>query len=285
MPHAFRTIEDSIFALPRFYEGRSTGFRRADLVTRADGSVHMGFFLGELAPGGSTDACVHSYEKGLYVWEGEIELWRDGKTFRLGKGDYALVPVATPHAVRNRSGARARWVEKCAPQPKLGADEWQDSFFVKAATWAEAADVETVKAPLGRMLGHFDKSHLPPAAKGDKHRSGQTKKMLMDQMFGAQHFDLFMIEFSEGGQSTMHDHNFEEAYLIVDGEVTYEAEGRKYVLTPGTIAWSGVGTPHAFYCDRGTACCWLEVMSPQPPVQNLGRRYAAWEDIRKSLEV
>jgi quercetin dioxygenase-like cupin family protein len=285
VPHAFRKIEDSLFTLPRFFQGHSKGYRRADLITRAEGSVHMGFFIAELESGGSVDACVHSFEKGIFVWEGEIELNRDGRTIRLAKGDYALIPVAMPYAIRNRGRERARWVEKCAPQPKLGADDWQDSFFVKPLAWVNDSDIETVKTPLGRMLGHFDKSQLPPAAKGDKHRSGQTKKMLMDQMFGAQHFDLFMIEFLEGGASTMHDHNFEEAYLVVDGEVTYEAEGKKYVLTPGTIAWSGVGAPHAFYLDRGTACCWLEVMSPQPPVQNFGRRYAAWEDIRKSLEI
>ena len=61
MAHLFRHIEDSLFAVPPLYEGRATGFRRADLVGRDDGSVHMGFFLAELRPGGSIDACMHSY--------------------------------------------------------------------------------------------------------------------------------------------------------------------------------------------------------------------------------
>jgi quercetin dioxygenase-like cupin family protein len=282
MTHAFRRIEDGLFTIPQPYEGHSDGFRRADLIGREQGSVHMGFFLSELAPGGEVSACIHSFEKGIFVTEGEIELNRDGKLYRLGRHDYALIPVGMAHAFRNRGTGAARWIEKCAPRPKL-ADEWPDSFFPEPLAWPDDGAALGATAPLARMVGHFDKSQLPPPMTVDDFMWGWSRKMLMDQMFGSEHFNLFIIEFAEGGQTSLHDHNFEEAYFVLDGEVTFEAEGRRYVLTPGTIAWSGVGAPHGFFMDRGTSCCWLEVMSPQPPLQNIGRRYATWDRIRGKL--
>jgi len=282
MAHAFRQIEDGLFKVPALYDGRSAGYRRADLIGTAEGSVHMGFFISELQPGGTIDAHVHSVEKGIFVLEGEVELNRGGDAFRLGKHDYAVIPIGTPHAFRNRGKERARWIEKCAPRPKL-PDEWQDSFFVKPLTWPGDNALLSVKTPLAKMVGHFDKSQLPAPMKVDDFMWGWSKKMLMDQMSGSQQFNLFIIEFAEGGQTSTHDHNFEEAYLVLDGEVTYEAEGKSYVLKPGTIAWSGVGALHGFYLNRGTSCCWLEVMSPQPPVQNAGRRMALWDRTREAL--
>lgn len=281
MVHVFRQIEDSLFVPPATYEGHATGFRRADLIGRDEGSVHMGFFISELAPGGTIDPHIHSYEKGVFVLEGEVELNRDGKAFSLGPHDYALVPIGTAHGFRNRGRQRARWVEKCAPRPKL-ADEWQDSFFVPEPTWP-AGSGQPVKTPLAKMVGHFDEAQLPAPQRVDDFMWGWSKKMLMDKMFGSLQFDLFIIEFAEGGQTSLHDHNFEEAYLVLDGEVTFEAEGKEYVLTPGTIAWSGVGAPHGFFLNRGTACRWLEVMSPQPPQQAANRRMATWDRLRGRL--
>jgi len=281
MAHIFRHIEDSLFAAPAAYHGRATGFRRADLIGRDEGSVHMGFSISELEPGGTIDPHIHSYEKGIFILEGEIELNRDGSAFALGPHDYALVPIGTAHAIRNRGSARARWVEKCAPRPKL-ADEWQDSFFVPSLDWPDGAALP-VNTQLARMVGHFDKSQLPAPQRVSEFMWGWSKKMLMDKMFGSVHFDLFIIEFAEGGQTSDHDHNFEEAYLVLEGEVTFKAEGKEYVLTPGTIAWSGVGAPHGFYLDRGTHCRWLEVMSPQPPMREGNRRMATWDQIRTNL--
>ena len=282
MAHIFREIEDKLFIAPADYEGHSKGFRRADLIGRDEGSVHMRFSISELEPDAWIDACVHSYEKGVFVLEGQVQLNRDGKIFSLGPHDYALIPIGTPHAFRNVGPTRSRWVEKCAPRPKL-ADEWQDSFFVSSFAWPSDDSALPVSTPLAPMVGHFDKQQLPAPQRVDDFMWGWSKKMLMDKMFGSVHFDLFIIEFADGGQTSLHDHNFEEAYLVLEGEVTFEAEGAKYVLKPGTIAWSGVGAMHGFFLNHGTTCRWLEVMSPQPPMQNANRRMATWNRYRESL--
>lgn len=282
MVHAFREITDSLFKLPPFYKDRAEGYRRADLIGRAEGSVHIGFLIAELAPGGRVDPVVHSYEKGVFVLEGEVELNRDDKVFRLKKFGYALIPTGTPHAFRNPGEAPARWVEKCAPQPKPSG-EWQDSFFISSLSWPPWAPVSPGD-PLAPMAGRFAWDQLPPAQKVDQYMWGWSKKMLMDRAFGSQQFNLFIIEFERGGQTNTHEHPFEEAYLVLEGECTFTAEGEAYILKPGTIGWSGVGAPHGFFMDRGTACRWLEIMTPQPPAQNWNRRHSTWDDIRAALE-
>lgn len=280
--HVFREIEESLFRPPAGYEGRAEGFRRADLIHRAQGSLHMGFSIAELQPGGRVDPCVHAYEKGMFVTEGEVELYRDGELYRLGRHDYALVPTGSAHAVRNRGAAPARWVEKCAPQPKP-AGEWDDTLYLPPVEWPGAAMTPEAANPMRRMVGHFDPGQLPPPARVDAYMWGWSKRLLIDRVLGSAHFDLFIIEFAEGGQTSLHDHPFEEAYLVLEGEVTYVAEGKEYVLRPGTIAWSGVGAPHGFFLNRGTSARWLEVMTPQPPVRGGNRRLATWDDLRARL--
>ena len=279
--HSFREITDSLYETPASHAGRSESFRRADLIGREQGSVHIGFRIGELAPGGRIDTCVHSYEKGIFIMEGEVELNREGRCFRLGRFDYALVPIGVAYAIRNTSGASARWVEKCAPRPKEPG-EWADSFFTAGSEWSEALSVDPLN-PACRMTGHFDWDQLHPHQRIDKYMWGWTKKMLMDRKFGSEQFDMFIIEFAEGGQTNEHDHPFEEAYLCLEGEGTFTAEGEEYILKPGTIGWSGVGSPHGFFMNRGAACHWLEIMTPQPPAQHSNRRLSTWDDIRDRL--
>ena len=280
--HLFRQIDDSLFQAPPGYGGHSEGFRRADLIGREQGSVHIGFSISELAPGGGIDTCVHSYEKGIFITEGEVELNREGKRFWLKKHDYALVPMGTAHAIRNAGSPPTRWVEKSAPQPKPPG-EWEDTFFPPGLDWLLETLAPDPKNPACRMTGHFDKSQLPPHQRVDEYMWGWSKKMLMDRAFGNQHFNMFIIEFAEDGQTNEHEHPFEEAYLVIEGEVTFTAEGEEYVLTPGTIAWSGVGSPHGFYLNRCVSCLWLEIMTPQPPAQNWNRRLSTWDDIRARL--
>jgi quercetin dioxygenase-like cupin family protein len=279
--HAFRTIDDSLFTEPPAYAGHSEGFSRAELIGPEQGSVHIGFSIAALGAGSRVDTRVHSYEKGIFVLEGEIELNREGRNFRLGKHDYALIPTGTAHAFRNNSGTAARWVEKCAPQPKPHGG-WEDSFFTPPLDWPEVTLKPDPKNPAYRNTGHFGEGQLPPPQKVDEYMWGWSKKMLMDRASGSQQFNLFIIEFEEGGQTNGHEHPFEEAYLVLEGEGTFTAEGKEYILKPGTIGWSGVGSPHGFFMNRGSACRWLEVMTPQPPAQNWNRRLSTWDDIRKA---
>lgn len=281
--HFVGSIGESDFATPSSCPSHSQGFRRAGLLHQAQGAVHMGYSIAELQPGGRLEWCIHAYEKGVYVTEGEVELNRDGEASRLGRGDYTLVPAGAAHAWRNRGERRARWVEMCAPQPKPPGG-WPDTFFTGAGEWPAQVSAPDFGNPCLRLTGHFDWSQIPPPAFVHANLHGFSRRMLMDRSFGSQQFDMFMVQFADSGLCNHHDHPFEEAYLMLEGEVGFVAEGREYVLCPGDIAWTGVGAVHAFFPNRGMAARWLEVMTPQPPERNAIRFYAPWDHLRSTLE-
>ncbi|MCZ6847008.1 MAG: hypothetical protein O7F69_14025 [Alphaproteobacteria bacterium] len=60
------------------YNGHAAGFTYAPFANRQTGSVHTGFGVASLAPGGVTEVTVHAFEKGVFVLEGEFDFFRDG---------------------------------------------------------------------------------------------------------------------------------------------------------------------------------------------------------------
>src|SRR3990170_4655351 len=97
--------------VPYPFEKRSKGYQRVPLVDHTTGSVHQAVGICELQPGGSVEYCLHTNEVGIYLIEGELELFPGRLAFRLWADDYALVPYGSAHAYRNRGDKIARWFE------------------------------------------------------------------------------------------------------------------------------------------------------------------------------
>ena len=98
--HYYGRFDDAALRSAPLFEGHATGYRQADLVTRATGSMHTGLSVAELAPGGVLESHLHAFEESFYVLAGEAVVSIDGAAFRLGPGDYGAVKVGTPHAWR-----------------------------------------------------------------------------------------------------------------------------------------------------------------------------------------
>lgn len=201
---------------------------------------------------------------------------RDGRAYRLAEGDFMLIPTGIAHAYRNVSDASARWVEMCAPQPKA-PDAWQDTWFSGPSVWdGDAAPVD-LRDRRTQMLGHYDyEQHTSPLTISPD-LDGFSQRMMMDDVFGAVHFNMFVISFADGGICNHHDHRFEEAYFVLGGEVDIVFDGQEYVLREGDFAWTGVGAQHAFFPRKGTPVHWLEIQAPQPPVREGVRFLSAWD--------
>jgi quercetin dioxygenase-like cupin family protein len=265
------------------YETHAQGTNRVELLDRAAGSVHVGYALYEMQPGGEVDRCVHAYEKTIFVLSGELQLERDGYLIPLKADDFALVAAGVPHATRNISNVVARWVEVAAPQPKpVGG--WQDSFFVGVTPWDTACVTSDLRDPRCRQIGHFDVSKMPPSAFMHGDLQGFSVRRLLDREFGAIHMTMFVVEFARGGICNHHDHPFEEAYLVLDGDVDIVFDGKSYTLRKGDFAWTGVGSRHAFFPVEGRPVRWLEIQAPQPPALGGTRFHSRWEYLCRCLE-
>jgi quercetin dioxygenase-like cupin family protein len=264
------------------FEGHARGLSRTMLLDREAGSVHVGYAISELAPGGAIDRSLHAFEKTIYVLSGELLLERDGMLIRLTKDDYALVSTGTPHALRNAAKEAVQWVEVSTPQPKpVGG--WRDTFFVETLDWGRLSDAPPSGDPRRKLLGHHDGS-MPPSADMHGDLRGFSIRYFLDRDFGAVHLNMFTVEFAKGGICNHHDHPFEEAYLVLDGDVDIVFDGRSYTLQRGDFAWTAVGSRHAFFPVEGRPVRWLEIQAPQPPTQGGMRWHSRWEELARLID-
>ncbi|MFL5625685.1 MAG: cupin domain-containing protein, partial [Ktedonobacteraceae bacterium] len=125
-----------------------------------------------------------------------------------------------------------------------------DTFFLNARTVPEKGvrpDFQDIRT---RYIGHFDDSQMPPPSNlqavgyNGSNIYGISLKPLIDEMMGAQHLTLFMVEFQPGGDGNIHDHPFEESYFILSGEAEAILDGKSYHVKAGDYVWTGVGGTH-----------------------------------------
>jgi quercetin dioxygenase-like cupin family protein len=291
--HLVRRAGEADLAVPPGWSGHSEGFRRWSVVDEAAGAVHTGFGICELEPGGSVAAHVHSFEESLHVLEGELLLTWAGGTVRLRQGDYGLLPVGVPHALRGAGAAVARWADMLAPQPRarLGGD----TYFVPPLAEGPAVAVD-VRDPRTRAFGHIEPANMEVGQQTQERLavsasmrtallvySGITVKMMVDTELGAELQTMFMVQYEPAGVAGTHDHPLEETYLVLDGEVDASFDGDRYRLGAGDVAWAGVGCVHGFSNPAGRPVRWLETQAPQPPARHSYRFTRDWDYLAHAL--
>ena len=280
-PYLFHVgrVDESKFSVPPGYE-TSRGYTRQSLVDRTVGSVHMGVSVGQLAPGGEIARCVNAFEKASTCSPASSSFRSRARRCGLTMDDYALIPFATPHALRNTGKGPVHWFEMAAPQPQLPG-RIRDTVFVEPATWPREVRAPELDDVRTERVGHF-KSQKPMIRDAAGVR-GLKVFRFMEHEFGANHFFMMRGELDVGGVRGRHDHAVEEVYLALAGTADIEIEGERYPLKPGDYAWTGVGTCHAFFQKGDAPFKWIETQAPQFPGQHASRNHAAWEKLNARM--
>jgi quercetin dioxygenase-like cupin family protein len=284
--HYFGKFLDSMLVADPLFEAHGHGYTRASLVNHTLGSVMTGLSVCELAPGGTLDPHVHSFEEGFYVLSGDGVFACNDQAYRLTAGDYGVVKVGKLHSWRNTSNAPIRWLQMHAPQPKPPGKE-RDTFFQKGAEAPSDAKPLDVNDTRGNLLGHFDETMIPPVGKRTNVAAGLEGvflKWMIDENFGSIHHRLLFIEYQPGVSIGLHDHTFEESYFLLSGEVQGVLEGQTYLAKPGDVLWTSVGCVHSFANVGTTPVRWLETFAPIPPKEDVFRFMGNWEKRAKELE-
>lgn len=285
-------------ALKAAYQGHASAYRRCSLVDNSVGSVHTGFGLCEIGAGGAQDLHVHSYEESFYILDGEPILVLDGKGYPMVPGACGVVPVGVPHAWLGPSHGSAKWLDMLAPQPR-DSGVGEHTFFLGPVGDCEH-DALDIRDPRSRHFFRMVDSDIQvdklkigsrvnaPTVSASMATallaySGIAVKMLVDQRLDAALSTMFMVEYQPGGVAHPHDHPFEETYYILEGEVEAVADDKRYVLRPGDLFWTGVGSVHAFYNTTNSTVRWLETQSPQPPTRHSYRFARDWEYLKEKL--
>jgi mannose-6-phosphate isomerase-like protein (cupin superfamily) len=289
-----RTRIDVISAQPRpAYEGHSVGYAYVPTVGPAVGAVHLDEGMSVLAAGGSIDQHLHSNEEAFYVVAGTVDLILPTDRRQLSAGHYGFVPVGTAHAWRNPGDEPAQWIEVAAPQAPT--DGRVHTIFLPGAASSHEPRVPDLASPLTRHLGWWaSAAHRDPFT-GEGHTGmdvgitesppGVIVKQLVNAQLGAMLVQLIMCEFAPGVglHGATHDHCYEESYVLLDGTVTGQMDGRDFTLQAGDAWWVGVGTPHTWHNDGATPTRWIEAQCPQPPRRHSYRWTNQWETLAAEL--
>src|SRR5438552_2893924 len=205
--HYFGTVRDGLLSSDPLFAGHSQGYARASIVNHTIGSVLTGLSVCELAPGGTLDPHVHSFEEGVYVLSGEAVIAMGDQAYRLKAGDYGVAKVGTLHSWRNTSKMPVRWLQMNAPQPKPAGKE-RDTFFQKSGTAPADAKPLDVNDLRGNLLGHFDETMIPPVGQRTNVAAGLEGvflKWMIDENFGSMHHRMLFIEYQPGVSIGPHD--------------------------------------------------------------------------------
>lgn len=283
--HYVSKIDSGAARTPQAYQGHSTGFRRNTYVDHSMGSVHMGVGVCSLEPRGVIEPHVHSFEESFYILEGNVIAQIGEASYALGPGHFGLIGTGQQHGWRNAGGGRVRWLEMQAPQPRA-LDYGRDTFFTSGQV-SERAAPPNLASRDNKVLGHFDESQLPrPGAasqmEGFNPTTGVAIKMFVDRSFGAIHQSLFLIQYMPGAKIDLHDHTFEESYLIVSGRVRAQADGKSYDLGPGDVIWTSVGCIHNFDNVGSEPVRWIETQAPLPPAKEVFRFEREWAGLAEA---
>lgn len=291
--------------MPTSTAGRSAGLARSVIVGPAQGAVHTELAIGAFAPDGWLQRHVHSFEEALYVLAGELLLELDGRVHHLVRGDYALIPIGTWHALANGAPEQVRWLSVNTPV-RLAADAARrDTFFARQPfdrlDLVRDAARPAFGSPILRWVGHYDGTppqaealRLDEPARGRKPAgmdtallaySGISVKMLVDRTFGAELLTMFTVDYEPGGAAQAHDHPFEEAYFFLSGEIEGDVDGRHVTLRAGDVMFAGVGTVHGFYNTGTEQVRWIETQAPQPPARHAYRWSATWAKFGEDSDV
>ena len=291
--HLVRRAVDAGPADPGPLAPGSSGLGRWAVVDEDGGAVHTGFGVCTLAAGGRVPSHVHSFEESVYVLEGEVVLETAEAAVLLRPGDYGLVPVGVPHALRNDGAAPARWADMLAPQPRSRFAA--DTFAVPDLAGRDPVPVD-VRDPRTRYFGSITPAQMDVGGQSQQLLavsasmrtallvySGITVKMMVDSDLGAVLQTMFMVQYAPDGVAGAHDHPFEETYLILEGQVDCELDGTVHRLGPGDVAWAGAGCVHAFTAVDGSVR-WLETQAPAPPPRHSYRFARDWDYLAGRLE-
>jgi quercetin dioxygenase-like cupin family protein len=289
---------------PQATSSNMHGLARSVLVGAAQGAVHTELAVTVFQPGGWLQRHFHSFEESFYVLAGELLLLLDGRTHRLAKGDFALLPIGVWHALGNAGDQSVRLLSVNTPL-RLAPDAGRrDTFFASTPFDLAALEAAAERPPFGdprlRWIGHYDGT--PPQAEAlalaDPARgrrpvgrdtalvvySGISVKMLVDPVFGADHLTMFTVDYEPGGSAQVHDHPFEETYFFLDGEIEADLDGSTHTIRAGDVVFSSVGATHGFFNSGTGRVRWIETQAPQPPARHSYRWLDHWKRFEEGVD-
>jgi len=237
----------------------ASGLHRVRIIGPEHGAVHTDLYVGALDPRGWLAPHVHSYEECLHVLEGELLVRVDARVHRLVPGDRVLFPVGVRHGLGNAGGTQARWISLNSPIKRDPSTSWPDTFY----------------DPPEDLDAMVDAASSPPF--GDPTLRDVGRDIPIDRAFGADLLTMSGVAWGMREDTGAHDHPYEEAIVILEGDVFSEIDGERGSHGPGDVVLVGVGSVHRFWSDGDRPVRSLRTQAPQPPARHAVRSADTWQ--------
>jgi quercetin dioxygenase-like cupin family protein len=211
-------------------------------------SLESAWIVAVSIPPGLTGAPLHAHpaDQLLYVLDGRVGVKLGPDDHEIGAGGFAFVPAGTPHEVSNASDGPALHLELTVPGIPPGR---QPST---AATTREARP------------GSYVRMYEPGA--GTEAMPGFAIQWLANRELGSEHCGLYVADTDAGsGGPGMHIHRFDQAYVVLDGELNVDVAGDHHVVGPRTLVLLPAGVPHRQWNAGPAPERHLALLLPPPP--------------------
>jgi quercetin dioxygenase-like cupin family protein len=209
----------------------------------------------------------HDFDEAFFVLEGEV-------TFQLGDdlvtrraGEIAFAPRGVPHTFANQSEAGARHVIVITP---AGFERYFDRMAARAAgvdprasatlDWPEVVKVGPQigdRRPAARVLS-ADDANGGPATAG----SFATRVLVRSEESGDAVALVENTVPAGWGGTPLHHHAFDEAFYVIDGELTLRVGDEVVTRRPGELGFAPGGVHHAVANPGARPTRYLLVCTP-----------------------
>lgn len=244
------------------------------LIGRNNGAVHLEISEVIVASRAEVPGHRHPFEESFYVLSGSGVVTIGTTAYSVTADDFGLVPLGAPQAWANPTDEPLQLLRVRSPQPRHMRGEEPTYFTDDAVPQQTGIEPPRAVASPHRPVGRFEDSQLPPPGplnmKGYRgpRIGGVSIWMLVDELVGAIHHTMFIVEFESGGDRRPagdHFHPFEEAYYFTAGSAIAHLEGEDVPVSAGDLVFCGVNALHGYSVTSEGPMRWIEVQSPAPP--------------------
>lgn len=201
----------------------------------------------------------HAFDESFYVLDGELTFQLGDELATAGPGAFVLAPAGAHHTLANLNTDSASYLLICTPAgfERYFAKVEAEQAGVGAPAWAlEPAPPVSRVGPQIVERDDLGAARPIPATAGSLNvlaRSEESEaRVAVVETTGPAGF----------GGPPLHVHDFDEAFYILEGELTFQVRDELLTAGPGDLVFAQGGVPHTFANLSGAPARYLIVITP-----------------------
>ncbi|MEU9734770.1 cupin domain-containing protein [Streptomyces sp. NPDC048002] len=194
----------------------------------------------------------HRSDQLYYLVEGAMNVRLGDDVHAAEQGSLVYIPAGLPHCNWNEGPGPETHFEMIIPAPPPMA---QIAIMVDSPSDVPEEDRTDRKGYVRKVDG---------SALAEPMR-GLRVQALADSAHGCDRTIVNYMEVDPGGEGPgTHVHEFDQYYLVLEGQLTVEVSLEKHTVQPGTLVILPAGVPHRQYNAGSTVERHLAVLAPAP---------------------